>query len=141
MSHTGQGLFQETLRFEPFWLLVACILVNRTRWTVAEPVLIAVRERWQTTHELSWARFDELEEVLHPLGFGRQRAKRLIDLAREWQRIYVFENQRRARSAEEVLALPGCGRYAADSWSIFVEESLDVEPTDLALKAYLLSKR
>lgn len=134
------SLFQECLKYEPFWMLVACILVNRTKWTAAEPVLAAVRERWPTTHRLSWADQGELEEVLRPLGFGRQRAGRLIDLAKEWQRIYVFENQRRVRTADEVLKLPGCGKYAADSWAIFVEERLGVKPTDRALKEYLATK-
>jgi len=36
-------LFQEDLRSEPYWMLVACILVNRTRWAQAWPVFNGLR--------------------------------------------------------------------------------------------------
>lgn len=39
-----------------------------------------------------------------------------------------------------MLRLSGCGRYASDSWAIFVEERRDVEPTDGKLKWYLQEK-
>lgn len=133
------SLFQERLRHEPFWMLCACVLVNRTRWSQAESVLNEVRERWPTPHQLSWAGQEELEEVLRPLGFGRQRARRLQDLANEWQRWWVFL-QKRPATASDVLTLPGCGKYASDSWAIFVEGRLDVCPTDRALKAFLTDK-
>ncbi len=129
-------LFQEVLRHEPFWMLVACILVNRTKWSVAEPVFAAMRERWPTPYRLSWAGQREVEEVVRPLGFGTQRAVRLTQLALEWQRLYVLLH-RRIETADEVLRLPGCGRYAADSWAIFIENRCDVQPKDKALQEYL----
>ena len=40
----------------------------------------------------------------------------------------------------DVLTLPGCGRYAADSWAIFVEGRLDVSPSDGKLNWYVETK-
>ncbi|KKK75781.1 hypothetical protein LCGC14_2870280 [marine sediment metagenome] len=37
--------------------------------------------------------------------------------------------------------LPGCGKYAADSWAIFMEGRLDVEPNDGKLNWYLDKER
>jgi hypothetical protein len=38
---------------------------------------------------------------------------------------------------DSVLELPGVGKYASDSWEIFVNKNLDVKPTDKKLLAYL----
>ena len=37
---------------------------------------------------------------------------------------------------DDVLSLPGCGAYAADSWEMFVLGRQDVAPTDRALLSY-----
>ena len=38
---------------------------------------------------------------------------------------------------KEVQELPGIGRYASDSWKIFVEKNYTLEVTDKKLKLYL----
>ena len=131
-----QILFQETLKHEPFWFLVACHLVNRAKWIVAERILGEIRERWPTSYWLSVADVDEVGEVVRPLGFQTRRAVLLVRLAEEWQRLYVFEH-RRVRTAKEVMRLPGCDEHAADSFAIFVEGRRDVLPMDGALLEYL----
>ena len=71
-----------------------------------------------------------LVEMLEPLGLQNRRAKILGDLAVKW---YEIEPETRA----DVRDLPGCGNYACDSWSIFVENDYDVNPTDSVLRGYV----
>jgi endonuclease III len=123
-------LFQEDLRTEPFWMLVACVLVNVTRWAQARPVLDGIRARWPTAAGLAAADLSEVEQVVRCLGLGRRRAAKLVGLAAAWSRA-------EPRSRDDVLSLPGCGGYAADSWEMFVLGSQDVAPTDRALLSYL----
>ena len=57
----GDRLFQEDLRTEPFWMLVACVLVNVTRWAQARPVLDGIRATWPTAAGLAAADLSEVE--------------------------------------------------------------------------------
>lgn len=126
--------FQVILASEPFWMLVMCVLVNRTSGKVAAPVLDDVRRRWPTPDSLSTADVSELEKATARLGFGKRRSTNLVRLAESWC-------SRLPKTSADVLEMPGCGRYAADSWAIFVERRSDVEPTDSVLTAYLDNNR
>ena len=48
----------------------------------------------------------------------------LVRLAREWVVMGAQDD------ASRVSSYPGCGRYAADSWAIFMDGRDDVDPTD-----------
>lgn len=126
---TGK-LFQEDLLTNPFWMLVACQLVNLTNWDQARPVLEEIRRRWPSPYRIITADPDKLQELLRPLGLYRRRTSSLRALARHW-----VDN--RPSSRQDVLRLPGCGPYAADSWAIFVEGRRDVTVTDGKLAWYL----
>lgn len=123
-------LFQESLYKDPFWMLVACSLVNLTTWKSAEPVFESIREKWPTPEELEKADPSVLYRMVAKLGFGKIRSTRLPALAA----MYLY---RSPKTAKDVLELPGCGKYASDSWAIFVEGRLDIEPTDKELIAWL----
>jgi endonuclease III len=127
-------LFQEDLRAEPFWMLVGCQLVNRARWSVARGVMDRLRLRWGSPEDLSRAALGDIAHVVRPLGFQRSRAGSLRRFAGAW---LMDEPGTR----EDVLAMPGCGGYAADSWAIFVEGRRDVAPTDSRLVWYLTDGR
>lgn len=122
--------FQEDLAKDPFWLLVACILVNRTNWKQAKPVLDELRATFHGPAQLSHTGSEGLIGFMKPLGLWRSRSTSIIKLAQRFQ-------QKPPETAEDVLKLPGCGKYAADSWAIFVEGRTDVEPTDKVLIHYL----
>lgn len=119
-------------------MLVACILVNRCTWEVAEPVhrrlrvLFTIRSLAAIADDPDALRF--LASVVRPLGFQNVRSRKIAALAAAWLR-------RRPRTAEDVLRLPGCGRYAADSWAIFVDGRTDVRPTDGKLNWHLARLR
>lgn len=111
-------------------MLVACSLVNMTTWRQAEPVFEEIRRRFPTPEDLEKADPALMYRLVAKLGFGKIRSTRLPALAA----MYLYVNP---KTAEDVMRLPGCGKYAADSWAIFVENRRDVEPTDKELIAWL----
>lgn len=124
-------LFQEDLRTEPFWMLVACALVNKTTWEQAEPAFLEMRGKWPGPEQLAKAHLGSLRRMLRPLGLWRQRSLRLRQLSELWLAWGP------PTDSTEVLTLPGCGRYAADSWAIFIEGRQDVAPKDGKLSWYV----
>ncbi len=127
-------LFQERLYHSPFWMLVACQLVNLTTWRQAEPAFRWLLASHVSPRLLALARPEQLHDALRPLGLWRRRATNLIGFARAWLR-------GEPRCYDDVLALPGCGKYAADSWAIFVDGRTDVRPDDGKLNWYMDRKR
>lgn len=99
-------LFQEYLKDEPFWMLVACCLVNKTKWTQAQPAFDEIRSRWPTPEALSEAAPDDVYGVVWQLGLGDRRSKQLVALARSYIRV-------KPASAYDVMTLAGCGKYAS----------------------------
>lgn len=128
-------LFQERLRETPFWMLVACQLVNLTTWAQARPVLDALLSSYPTPESLAQAQPEDLHDVLRPLGLWRRRSVTLVRMAQGW----LLGSG--PRGTMDIYRLPGCGKYAADSWAIFVEGRTDVEPTDGKLSWYLRQLR
>lgn len=114
-------LFQERLKSDPFWMLVACSLATRSRWSIARPIFGVLRSRWQ--HPYSFARADgqELAGLLEPLGLQNVRSQNLRAFAASWV-------EHKPTSGKEVEAMPGMGQYARHSWNIFIDE---VRPHDL----------
>ena len=135
MSAPPEGhLFQERLLKNPFWMLVACQLVNQTTWRQAKPAFLWLRATYRDAVGLSRADPADLHEAMRPLGLWKRRSEMLVRFARAWL-------SGPPSDYEGVLALPGCGKYAADSWAIFVAGRLDVEPNDGKLNWYVERQR
>lgn len=122
-------LFQERLRHDPFWMLVACQLVNLTTWDKARHVFDELCAEYCTPEDLASADTDRVRAIVGGLGLGNRRSQLLVRMAVQW-----CAGPRRHPA---VKGLPGCGRYAADSWAIFVEGRTDIEVTDGKLHWYL----
>lgn len=123
-------LFQETFRRDPFAMVVACVLVNRTRWSEARATHSELLARWPTADAMAPADPADVEPILRRLGFGERRSANLVALARAWR-------ERPPSRAAHLLTMPGCGRYAHDSWAIFVDGRDDVIPTDAKLLSHV----
>lgn len=128
-------LFQES-EPDPFWILVGCQLVNRATWKVAGPIHAELKRRYPDGRSLALADGRVLRPLLHPLGFVSRRWRTLRDFAAVWTMNYMDSNVTSSR----VSVLPGCGRYAADSFSIFVEGRRDVAPEDRRLREFLADR-
>lgn len=121
------GLIQETLWPDGWKILVACILLNLTTRRAMEKILPNVFRRYPTAEAMAAADFDELSQMVAPLGFRNRRAKNLIDMSRR----FLTSNW------DDPRDLPGVGEYAGTAWDIFVKKKMPAEcPKDGALKKY-----
>ncbi len=124
-------LLQELVDGDPWRLLVACILQNKTPGPRAEAAFFALLREYPSAEALAAADVASLEARLRPLGLWRRRARTLVALSRR----FVEGGWTDPRE------LPGVGRYAHDSYDIFVNGHLDLEPTDRFLQRYLEWRR
>ncbi|SPO39164.1 uncharacterized protein PSFLO_04643 [Pseudozyma flocculosa] len=119
------GLIQELVSPNVFWLLVATCLLNQTRGRAAIPVFWHLVARWPDEGALADAPLDELTALLQPLGLHNIRARRLIDMSKKMVEVpHDPRNRFKARAREcpetPIGIYPGVGRYAIDSYRIFV---------------------
>lgn len=123
-------LIQEDLT-EPHreWkMLVACILLNRTRGSVARPIVERLLEAYPSPEALHSENPAHVALMLQPLGLHWTRASNLHSMSRDYGTIPV-EN------------LPGVGPYAMESRRIFILNDLNFEPKDAKLRAYVDRKK
>jgi A/G-specific adenine glycosylase len=92
---------------DPFQILVAEVLLQRSRGKTVAKVFTELVERWPTSEALSRARVESIRKVIRPLGLTR-RAETLKALAGA-----VVARGGVPRSLEGLMELPGVGRYAA----------------------------
>jgi A/G-specific adenine glycosylase len=88
-------------------LLVTEVLLRQTRAVTVAAMLPAFFEAYPSPQRLSAASEGELTAFIRPLGFARQRAVQLSEMAAHLHRRPNAMNQ------EQLLALPGIGRYSA----------------------------
>jgi endonuclease III-like uncharacterized protein len=155
----------EEVADDPFKLIVATMLLNKTTGRAAIPVFRILMSQWPNPEKmvegsyirmcstliLSFLLFavpeSTLEHLLHPLGLSNIRAKRLIELSRMYisspPSIQVLHKSRaKGEPPTPISHLPGVGKYAIDSYRIFCvpgEEWKEVRPTDKPLCRYLVS--
>jgi len=120
------GLLQEALYADPWRVLVACILLNKTSCTCARRVARELFLLAPNAHTCLSLSEERLTEVISPLGLRKRASyiKRLSEafVRDEWQ---------------SVRELAGCGKYAEDAYALFVSgQWRDVQPQDKELRRY-----
>jgi endonuclease-3 len=95
----------------PFELLVATILSAQCTDERVNMTTPEVFRRWPDAEALAGADLTELEEVIHPTGFFRQKAKSLQGMAR---RLLDEHGGAVPHRREDLVALPGVGRKTAN---------------------------
>lgn len=124
-------LLQEIYHKDPWKSQVCCILLNCTRRVQVDRIRDELFTKYPSAQAMSQANSAQLSEILRPLGFYNRRAKSLIRFSTEWlERPWTHPRE-----------LYGIGQYAADSWDIFYNNRLDIEPNDGVLVKYVLWKR
>ncbi|KAJ7103391.1 DNA glycosylase [Mycena belliarum] len=151
------SLIQEAVADDPWKLLVAAILLNKTAGKLAIPVFWAIMSTYPNAWTLSQASEIDLVDLIRPLGTQNVRAKRLINLSRAYlqdppsQRderlsramgLLISPRKREKYPRTPISHLPGAGPYALDSYRIFCsgpesEEWKEVNPNDKELVRYL----
>ena len=95
----------------PFQLTVAVALSAQTTDAAVNKVTPGLFQRWPTPAALAAAAVPEVEEMVHSLGFFRQKAKNLVAAAARIESEFGGEIP---RSMEELTSLPGIGRKSAN---------------------------
>lgn len=116
--------------------MVGCIMLNVTSRRQVDPVWEEFVETYVQPDDLvciSEAEREGLEELIKPLGMKRVRARRLCLMSSEYSALSLMC----APETFPVEMLPGCGRYAQESWRIFVNGDTDFVPQDKELKRYV----
>lgn len=96
---------------DPFSLVIAVLLSAQTTDASVNKVTPILFDRWPDAATLAGAPLGEVEEVLHPLGFFRSKAKHAVETA---QMVTVEFGGRVPSTMEELTRLPGVGRKTAN---------------------------
>lgn len=95
---------------DPFHVLVATILSQRTRDDNTRKASDALFGRYPTLDALADADLSVVEELIRPAGFPKQKAKGVVSCCREIRDVYGGEVP---RDTEELVKLPWVGRKTA----------------------------
>jgi methyl-CpG-binding domain protein 4 len=120
-------IIQQEFQHDPFKLLIGCIMLNQTSNKNVRQVIYDFFDRWPTPNSILEANEDDIREAIRPLGFYNVRTNRIIRFSHD------YINKKFNRASE----LYGIGKYAEDSYEIFINGNLNVEPTDKILIRYL----
>ena len=125
-TQSREILIQEEYLNDPWKMMVCCILLNQTNNKQVRPILSSVFELIPNPISTIGCDPKVLAAVIKTTGFQNVKADRIIKLSAKW-----------IEGFNDVSDLPGIGRYGKDSWRIFVDGDVTVEPTDKKLMAYL----
>ncbi|KAJ6668302.1 hypothetical protein lerEdw1_015679 [Lerista edwardsae] len=121
------NLVQETLFHDPWKLLIATIFLNKTAAKMAIPVLWEFLKKYPSPAVARAANWEEMAELLKPLGLYELRAKTIIK----------FSDEYLVKQWKYPIELHGIGKYGNDSYRMFcVNEWKEVQPQDHKLNVY-----
>lgn len=120
-------LLQEIYHPDEWKVMVCCIFLNKTNRAQVDKIREAFFARWPKPESVREDDFDEMSSMLKPLGLYNVRSKTIIRFSKE----YVAGNW------NDIADLPGIGKYARDSYSIFFENVIVENPADHVLKDYV----
>lgn len=127
-------LIQEDLSSDPWRVLVACVLLNRTDGPKVRGAIGELFSAFPTAEAMAEASADPggvLCGILQPLGMHLRRARNLVAMSRSYLDVPG------GWDGDDPKQLPGCGKYAADAFAIFCQgQWRDVHVQDHMLSKY-----
>ena len=102
------------------------MLLNLTNRKQVDTIRDELFRKYPTPEDMINADESKLAELLKPLGLYNRRAKSLKKMSEGYSKGF--------KSVDELY---GIGQYAKDSWEIFQNNNMNVEPTDKVLQEYL----
>jgi len=96
---------------DPFHVLIGAVLSHRTRDENTDKAYRHLFNRFKNPAELAQANVKAIEKLIKPVGFYRQKARRIKKLAK-----IIFEERGGIvpSTREELMSLPGVGPKSAD---------------------------
>ena len=119
-------LLQEIYQTDGWKMLTCCMLLNLTNRKQVDTIRDELFRKYPTPKDMMNADESKLAELLKPLGLYNRRAKSLKKMSEGYSNGF--------KSVDELY---GIGQYAKDSWEIFQNNNMNVEPTDKVLQEYL----
>lgn len=111
-------------------ILVTCMMLNQTSAKQVRGVMRSFFERYPTHMDASCSIFREMEDLLRPLGLQNRRTKSIRKMSAEYLSLFTSH-------WHDVSELHGIGKYASDSWKIFVTRELVDDVKDKELRHYV----
>ena len=121
------AIIQQEFQHDPWKMLIGCIMLNQTSNKNVRQVIYSFFDKWPTPQSVIEADPVEIREHIRPLGFYNLRTNRIQRFSQE----YI------TKSFSKASELYGIGKYADDSYEIFINGNLNVQPTDKILLRFL----
>ena len=121
-----ERLIQEDYLGENWKMVVCCILLNQTTNQQVRKILPRLFELIPGPDSVLAIDPDLIQSTIKSTGFSKIKTARIVAMSKKW-----------LEGFSDVKELPGVGRYASDSWEIFVNNNYSLEVTDKKLKMYL----
>lgn len=115
---------RERRREDPFYTLIFTILSQRTRDEQTERAAKILFARYRSAEELADADEREVEELIKGVGFYREKARRIKEVA-----VIIKRMGKVPDSVDELIKLPGVGRKTANCVLLY-GYGIDALPVD-----------
>ena len=120
-------LIQEEFKHNPFQMLIGCIMLNQTSNKNVRGVIYSFFNKWPTPNHILQESDDIIKAHIRSLGFYNRRTLTIKKFCRQWI----------LNEYDKITELYGIGKYANDSYEIFINGNRNVDPTDKILIKYL----
>lgn len=120
---------------DPFQVLIGTVLSQRTRDANTAEASRALFSRFPTAYELSKAEIEEVEKLVKPAGMYKQKAERIIHIARE---IVEKWNGKVPSDLDDLMKFNGVGRKTAN---IVLAVSYDLPVIAVDVHVHRISNR
>ncbi len=110
LPYTQFVQFMEDIR-DPFIVLIACILSLRTNDRTTYPATMRMLELGKTPKDFLKVKLEDLEKAIYPVGFYKNKAKQILDIASE---LYYNYNSIVPKDIDELTKFKGVGRKTAN---------------------------
>lgn len=120
---------------DPFQVLISTVLSQRTRDANTAEASRALFSRFPTAYELSKAKISEVERLVKPAGMYKQKAERIIRIARE---IVEKWNGNVPSDVDDLMEFNGVGRKTAN---IVLAVSYDLPVIAVDVHVHRISNR
>jgi methyl-CpG-binding domain protein 4 len=119
---------------DPWKMIVACILLNRTKRIQVDRVIEPLFNRWPSSKEMAAADLESLKELLRPLGFQTRRSTALKKFSAAYMSLLTVNENTAAD-------LPYVGAYALDAYKLFILNQVHLAPEDKDLRKVVHFRR
>lgn len=96
---------------DPFIVLIACILSLRTNDKTTYPATMRMLKLGKTPEDFINVKLEDLEKAIYPVGFYKNKAKQILDIAYE---LYNNYNSIVPNEIDELIKFKGVGRKTAN---------------------------